>query len=282
MALLQKAYLGATPLFKEAAWFEDVAFQYGDQVLTAASLTASSTVNTKGAWTELIASTSSDVDYMIVRVFGVNQSGSAGGALLDIGTGASGSETAIAENIAIGSAGGNSPGATSVYFSIPVKIASGTRIAARMQSVISSKSASINILCFNFGQGLLLPSSIDVLGTSTATSRGTQLSANNVWTEIVASTSTDYTGFSLVPSASNNFMAALSGTYELGVGASGSEVSIGSFAFQAQTIEAVSNDNFRNQLFIYGKVVPAGSRLAVRQTENVTYMDACVIAVPKP
>lgn len=282
MALLQKAYLGATPLFRNTAWFQDDSPTRGS-ASSAVTVTASASAHTKGSWSPIIASTSTDVDYMIVSVRGVGVGGSASGTLLDIGKGAAGSETSIAENVAVGSNGGAST-TNNVSFGIAANIPSGTRIAARIQSVVTGgKTAVVEIYTFNFGGASLVPSTVDVLGTDTATSRGTAIAANNTWTPITASTSQAYIGLAFVPSASNSVMATLAGVFEVGVGSSGNEQTVGFFDYDSTTSEFILNRAPNDSAFwIFGRDIPAGSRLAIRQDQNTTTLDGCIIGIPKP
>jgi hypothetical protein len=202
--------------------------------------------------------------------------------LLDIGIGASGSETAIASNIAIG-------GANNYNIALPVNIPSGTRIAARIQGVRSSQTLSINANTFTANisgsAASLFPSSVDVLGTDSSTSTGTAMSgASGTWVEIIASTGDDYMGFAVIPSVSDTDTANLTDArFTLGVGASGSEVAIGEMSFAVNTSETVSARSIANALPFYGREVAAGSRLAIRHniSANPSKYDACIIAVPK-
>jgi hypothetical protein len=289
MALLQKAYLGATPLFRNTAWFQDDAPQVV-AISSVVSLTAGSPAHTNGSWSELVSSTSADVDYLIVQVRAVASGGSNTATLLSIGTGVASSETPIAENIAIGSATNST--SENVTFGVAVSISSGTRIAAQIRAARgSSQTASVQVTAYNFGGAALLPSAVDVLGTSTANSRGTNLAASNAWTEIVGSTAQDYIGLAFVPSAGNAAINNQNGSYELGVGASGSEEVVGFFRFTSTTSETIANrgsnqnthiGNGSQSFWIFGKDVPAGSRIAMRQSTADSTFDGCIIAIPKP
>jgi hypothetical protein len=285
MALLQKAYLGAVPLFAEKPWF------YGNQpklvdsaIVTAANVTASSTIHTKGAWSELIASTSANASLIVVTVGGINANTFNTATLLDIGNGAAGSETAIASDIAVGGAFSTANNLDYAMINgaaifLPVNTPSGTRIAARVQALNASDTAVVNIYVYDLGDGALLPSTVDVLGSDTATSQGTAISANNAWTEIIASTSQDYIGFSIVPSVATTTAANLNSVFEIGVGASGNEITFGAMPIAQKATEAMYLVS--GTFFLFGREVPSGSRIAVRQSANTTAFDACVIAIPK-
>lgn len=283
MALLQKAYLGATPLFRQINWYED-----GSPLLVDASastiLTANTTAHTKGAWSQVIASTSADVSFLWVRASAFDADATNVASLIDLGTGASGSEVAFASNIAVG--GASSVGSAtlqSIIFGIPVKIASGTRIAARMQSVVTGgRTGRVEIFAFNPGDYAASPTTVDVIGTDTATSQGTSFSgASGTWTQAIASTSQAYRAIGVVLSAHDATISNLSNAeFQVGVGASGSEVAFGTLRYNF-------NGNERLGIaapftFLFGRNIPAGSRLAVKHpfTSNPERHGFTLIGIP--
>jgi hypothetical protein len=283
MPLLQKAYLGSTALFADKPFFYDI---NGVSVTglnnNTVTLTASATAHTKGSWTQLIASTSgaSNIFSSVWQGSAVASTDTA--TLMDIGIGASGSETVIASNIAVGGYG-------SATIVLPVNIPSGTRIAARIQGVRGSQTIQTfgNIYALNISGSAasLFPSSVDVLGTDSATSTGTAMSgASGTWVQIVASTSDDYTGFQIIPSISDTDTPSINDLrLTLGVGASGSEVAIGEISCTANTSEQISVRGASSPFAVFGREVAAGSRLAIRHNiaANPSKYDACIIAVPK-
>lgn len=274
MALLQKGYLGSTPLWRNKDWFEDGAAQIKD-VSANVSVAANSSAHTKGAWTQLVASTSADSSFVYFVVSGVSASATDTATLLDIGKGASGSETAIASNIAIG-------GASSLFISFPCKIPSGTRIAARIQSVVTGgKTASVQVATVDAGDYATAPSTVDVIGTSTATSRGTAFSgASGSWNEASSSTSQAYRAVALILSCHDATVAGSTSNYEIGVGAASSEVSFGGSRYQFTTAEACFSSIPNTHLF--GRNIPSGSRLAVKHAiaADPGKYGFCVIGVP--
>lgn len=279
MPLLQKGYLGATPLFRNIPFFAGPQVTGSTLNTAAVTVTASATPNTKGAWSQVIASTSSQVTLLSFVVTNVNTSLTDTATLMDIGVGAAGSEVVVVPNIAVG---GQSVG----IFTIPVNIASGARIALRAQSVVASKTITIptrEFLAFDAGDATLTPTTLDTLGTDTATSTGTAMSgASGTWVEITASTSQAYSAFAIVPSTSDTDTATINELlYEIGVGAAGSEISFGRIIFSAANTESVSMR--RTWPFLFGREVPAGSRLSIRHNiaTNPGKYDACIIAVPK-
>lgn len=271
MALLQKGYLGSTPLFKETDWFEDGARRIVD--INSATITADTTAHTKGAWTQIIASTTANTSLLSIKVGGIAAAGTDTATLIDIGTGAGGSETAIVSNIAVGSAtGGAADGG--INFELPYKIASGTRIAARIQSIVTGgKTAFVEIAAVNAGDYDSAPTAVDTIGTSTATSLGTAMSgASGTWVQVTSSTSNAYRAVVMVPSVSSATIGGNANfTYTLGIGASGSEVEVGSLRFRTGTSETCYNLH-PTGASLFGRAYASGSRLAVRH--NITSVPA--------
>jgi len=260
MALLQKGYLGATPLFRNTSFF-DGANGVPINVSSIVTLTASSTAHTKGSWSQLIASTSANASYIIIDAGDVNTSGANTATLLDIGTGASGSETTLIGNVAIGSATRTAPRAP-FAFGVPIQIPSGVRLSARIQSVVTSKTATIRIFTFDLGDYAAAPTSVDVIGTDTATSAGTAMSgASGTWTQVIASTTRSYRAVVAVPSASDTVVAGITIQFTVGRGAAGSETEIGRVFGQFSDIETAG-------MGVLPTLIPAsvasGTRLAVR------------------
>ena len=279
MALLQKGYLGATPLFRNIPWFAGPQITGSTYNTASITVTSSATPHTKGAWSQIIASTGSLTTLLSFVITNVGTSLTDTATLIDIGVGAAGSETVIVPNIAVGS---QSVG----IFTIPVNIASGQRISVRSQSVVASKTLSIptrEFTAYNAGDDTLTPTTLDTLGTSTATSTGTAMSGSSgTWVEIIASTAQNYSAFAIVPSASDTDIASNSDAiYEIGVGAAGSEFSFGRILFTTANTETISMR--RNGPYLFGREVPAGSRLSIRHniTATPSKYDACIIAVPK-
>lgn len=262
MALLQKAYLGATPLFRNTSFFEGTSGKPID-ASSIVTVTANSTAHTKGSWTQLIASTTADASYIVIDAGDVSSSGVNTATLLDIGTGASGSESALIENIAIGGAARLAFRAA-FAFGVPIKIASGTRIAARIQSLVTGgKTATIRVFTFNLGDYAAAPTSVDVIGTSTGTSAGTAMSgASGTWTQVIASTSRAYRAVVLVPSSSDTAAANITIQLTLGTGASGSEVEFGRMFAQFSDVETAGFGAAFSPLMAGN--IPSGTRLAVR------------------
>jgi hypothetical protein len=256
MALLQKAYLGATPLFRNVDWFEDGAYQIVTAAASTTTITANTSAHTKGSWSELIES-SGQGSVLVLRFTNISSTGANTATLVDIATGASGSETAILSNLAVG--------ATTWEIHLPFKIASGTRFAARIQSVVTGgKTAAVQATVVDAGDYATAPTSLDVINAGdTATSQGTSFSgASGTWSQATATTSQAYRAVGIILSAHDATLSNILGTYELGIGASGSEVVFGSLRNNYNANEqSVQTTPF---IATFGRAIPAGSRLAVK------------------
>jgi hypothetical protein len=243
-------------------WFEDASPSIISSG-TGVTVTANASANTKGNWTQLVASSSGNTSLIVVSAAGVAATATNTATLVDIGTGSSGSETVIIGDVAVGASGSTGQGVNNV-FGVPFKIASGTRISARIQSVVAGgKTASMSVFLMDLGNYNTAPTSVDVIGADTANSKGISFSgASGSWTEGIASTSRDYRAVCCVLSSHNSDVAGITITWDVGIGASGSEVAFGSGRAGISANEIISNQTPYNYLF--GRKIPAGSRLAVR------------------
>ena len=263
MALLQKGYLGATPLFRNVDWFEDGAFNIVN-VGSAVTMTANASANVKGSWSSLVASTSADASMLVFYVDNIAVSATNTAVLIDIGTGASGAETAIASNIGVGGALATA-GTLGVVFGFPFKVPSGTRISARIQAVIGGDTARVVATVIDAGDYATAPTSVDstLAGGDTSNSQGTSFSgASGAWTVVAASTTQAYRAVVLTISSHTDTSAGIVGQFEIGVGSSGNEVSFGTTLFNIDTAERAWTRPPYSYLF--GRSIPAGSRLAIR------------------
>jgi hypothetical protein len=240
---------------------------------TGASPTASSTINTKGAWLQVVASTSDIIDFLWIGVSAFASS-VATGSLLDIGVGAAGSEVAIVSNIAVGSTSvrGLTNNEESVLLLPVPNIAAGSRIAVRVQSVVVSKTVAVYMTGYRINRPV---TALDLYGTSTSTSRGTNLGTS--YTEITASTSQEYQYLVCIVSGSTASILNVSTTVTIGYGAAGSEVSLGSFPIRTNTSEVVTSTG-GTALATLMPGVPSGSRLAAKLGLS-THCDLTIIGI---
>ena len=235
-------------------------------------MTADTTAHTFGAWTELTASTPYDSSAMLLGLQTFFTINTATGTILDIGIGASGSEQSVCQ-LAVGSAN------VSTY-AVPVFLPAGSRVSARIQSVVTGGKTGIVAINYLPSVGDFLPATyVDVYGVDLSTSRGVNLAASNAWTQITASTSRAYRMLTMIWSASNtNTGGNLTGTVsQLGVGLSGSETVLGTGKFGSSTSTVIANQSYP---LLIVENVPAGSRLVARQNSARTMVDVTVIGVP--
>jgi hypothetical protein len=282
MALLQKAYLGATPLFRNEDWFEDGAFNIVNSS-AAVTLTANSSAHTKGNYAQLVASTSADASFLLLVLDSFNTTATNTASLIDVAVGASGSETNIATNIAVGGAAQVPGSSGGVIIAFPIKISSGTRLSARIQSVVTGgKTGRVFAFVIDAGDYATAPTTVDVIGTDAATSKGTEFSGSSgTWVEAVASTAQAYRAVGLVCSLHDSDSANnTSLVFDVGVGASGSEVAIGNTRYAINNNE--QSANLAPFSCLFGRNIPSGSRLAVKHpfTANPSKYGFTLIGIP--
>jgi hypothetical protein len=280
MALLQKGYLGATPLFRNVDWFEASYTPVNSSAEV--SLTANTSAHTKGSYSELIASTSANAGLLVLMAQDIAAAATNTATLIDVATGASGSETAIISNLAVGGAL-TTTGPTGVAVAVPLKIPSGTRLSARIQSVVTGgKTATAQVFLFDVGGDYATaPTSVDVITGDTATSQGISFSgASGTWVQAIASTSRAYRAVAIMPSTHNSNIATIGPQLELGVGASGSEQVFGLTVASYNNNEAVQSSP--PYLSLFGRNIPSGSRLAVKHSiaANPDRYGFCLIGIP--
>lgn len=241
----------------------------------------SGAANTPGPYVQAIASTSEESGLLVIANVGANI-GADNGFMLDVATGAAGSETNILSNLAIGM-----PNEFSfpLLFYIPVRIPAASRLSYRCRAGIASRSAFPTFSLFRFPSQHLIPTSVDVLGSSASTSHGTALSgASGTYTQIVDSTTKSYQAITIIPSSATN--VGINGSFRLtlAVGPAGSESDIatldasqgGSGAF----IRPLSGHPM--QPIPHGLHVPVGSRLSIKHNiaANPQYVEVCLVGVP--
>lgn len=259
------------PVVTPEPWYQGLATVPTSQ--GSATVTADATPHTKGAWTEVIASNAAETSALLFTLTGVSQNSINTATLIDVGIGASGSETAIVENIAVS-------GAADVVFVLPYQVASGARIAVRSQAIIGGDTVDVEIdtLALGNAAGVGTPA-FDVLGTSTATSAGTRLSST-VYTEIVASTSQDYKAVVLVDSNTNTVGGA-NYDIELATGLPTAEITIARKPTATTTGEAAVTDTYFGSITAVS--ITAGTRLsaiAANATNATRIGDVTVIGIP--
>lgn len=259
------APIGAQSVFHDAA---AVTSAPGTSVLYGGS-------NAKGSWVQVIASTAGDVIELAVTVIGASSSTANSSMLLDIGIGAAGSETVLVADIPVGHTTSQGTGIAG-FVRIPAYIPAGTRVAVRMQANRTSSTVNVPML-FNYAisaPGTTFTSTrFDTYGANTSASIGATVApdatanVNGAWVELTASTARDHRGFLLL---SQGWGQTATGTLtfnahgyvlELGAGAAGSEVVLGSVHVRTSTGRTRQGPWPDWPIW---RPIPAGTRLAAR------------------
>lgn len=219
-------------------------------------------VNTKGSWTQIIASAPFDACgfYLSTR-----PGGGTSQLLMDIGIGASGSEVIIAPDLFFSSEHTGGDLWDSIVY-IPLRIKSGTRVAIRAQCNIATRSPSANIMLVADAGGVF-PS----FGTMTAYNIDSSISsvvrfwsAGN-WQEMTSSSVAASALLALMahPNTNNAWECTLS----IAVGASGSETAL----LEGVPILSRGNEAYTHRVNprnipLTPCCIPAGTRIAAKAT----------------
>lgn len=230
-----------------------------------------SSVNTKGSYVEMIASTPFDATGITVFIGGANTSTDRAG-LYDIAVGAAASEVDIIQNISSSESNENwrfyHPGA---YF--PISIPAGSRISCRGQRGAGATTEILRVL-LNTG-GAWADDTFSVchtMGSNTAASRGTAISATGgagygSYAQLTASSEFDCEALLIsLDGGGTGAASASSGTLDIAVGAAASEVVLTSHQWQVHS----TGEHLGPQHLYLPFHVPAGSRIAARMTCSVT------------
>lgn len=107
---------------------------------SAAVMTSGGTINTKGAWAQIIASTAEEYSSFWVSGSPPSEFYDGGAGLVDIGIGGAGSEVVLVGNIWM-------PSVTGLGLNVPLNIPSGSRLACRWQTDdAASRSYSVALI----------------------------------------------------------------------------------------------------------------------------------------
>lgn len=228
------------------------------------NITPSTTANTKGSYTQLIASTTNPTNIVCLNLRANPAQINSKNWLVDIATGAAASEVVIIPNLDVGVYG--QYGVINLQSCVPLRIPAGTRISARSQSNGSGgtvEAAQVKLQLFPGGFG---SQGIDAIGAVTASSFGTTISCGNgsksAYTQLTASTSKAYKGFFLAVDSQGTQTAAFGPIYvDIATGGSGSEANI----FTNYQFDYSNGNLYGNTLSpYYTIVIPTSSRVSFR------------------
>jgi len=199
-----------------------------DGASSGVTITANATLNTKGSYTELLASTPYQANAIILNFRGVHTPASTTAFLMDIAVGAGGSEVVIGENLIASSHTSN--GSPASVITIVHPIPQGTRISARCQA----NPGSSQMIVQGFLNSSASQGSMDVTttyGASTPFSGGTDVDPGAVantkgaWAELGTSGPAGVRQLSIGvgPRLQDRAAEVTNWQIDIGIGAAGSE-----------------------------------------------------------
>ena len=278
----QKIYAGSTLIYESP--ITELPQQVDNTALV--TVTGSTTAHTKGAWSELIASTTAQVDYIYFQGHTNSTNTVDTSMLFDIGTGAAGSETVRVADIAYGhqvNVGTTGKYQTTMLF--PMRVASGTRIAVRLQSGTvasgpTARTASIRIGTMSGAARSSMPTTLDTMGANTGSTRGTTVGSNNTYVQVTSSTSQAYQALVLAVCGTGGTFTAGTSTFTVARGAAGSETDLFSVEAENNSLEWLRLGQTTQPFHTYTGHVPSGSRLSVKRSATLTTSDVILYGVP--
>ncbi len=114
---------------------------YGISTSQGTAIDCGGSINTKGGWTQITAATTRHIRYLMAMISNNNNTAlTDAGYLMDIGIGASSSETAIFPNLLFQGTSSFDTMNPSVFGPFPCDIPAGSRLAVRGQSSINNAS----------------------------------------------------------------------------------------------------------------------------------------------
>lgn len=249
--------------------FARIGWPRGNEVVTGTQMVASATPHTKGPWVSLDASVSRDIcGFYIIPTASIGAGAAVDSSLLlDLGVGGVGDAV---DQIKVNNIPWGGANTTSTFF-IPLHVRAGERLAGRVQSAIVSQTFDARLtLCFaDRMPGWGGYSEANTYTANTATSGPTTGDlADNAWDEAVASTTNPIRALTFHGCQPPGDISIQASTIvvDIGYGAGGSEVALGSFVYLASASEVVIPVP-AGVLFIEHEIA-AGSRLAIRKNST--------------
>ena len=272
MSLLSK-----NPSFNYVTTNSSVGADAGTQ---AGTTVTSGSAHTYGSWTQIHAGLTYQSSICIVRINAVETSANVISATtlnayIDIGIGPDSSNvTVILEKL-----GGSQAQGLGIIYYIPVMFPPDTIIWARHQNTQASAKAGVEVTFYGGVKNVAsFPSfsKMVALGAATSTTEGTTFTgmgssgSEGSWVEIVSSTSENYGGgmISSLFASDTSLQTGLHITFDMGLGGSGSEISIGENAMHLFTWSSAEQRSGISLPVYYN--IPSGSRITLRGSRSVT------------
>lgn len=239
-----------------------------DAINDDATITGAAAADTKGAWTELVASSANTYVGLLIGIRWVSASNVP--YLLDIGIGGAGAEVVLVPDI------GFDQGINTInvveYLFVPVNIASGTRIAARCQST-DGGSDVLYLSVYGVKGTFQGYDTVEMNGADAGTTKLTSVDPGDTadtkgdWVELAASISGDYAYIGLISTSQDFVRTTCTWRVDIGVGADGEEVIIA--ADLAFAVHGNSDQPYPKLLGMIPLDIATGSRIAVRAECNI-------------
>jgi hypothetical protein len=230
---------------------------------------ASASAHVKGSYLQAFASTAAASDEIYVSQIGANGNGRR--FLMDVATGAAGSEAVKIANM-VHHAGGVQPAMQSTRAHLPISIPASTRIAVRIQSSTGSSTidARVHTSTGTFGDYQAVQS----YGPVTSTTRGLSVDTGAVastkgsYVELVSSTGVALTWIQAMASTkSTNTNTSFLYNWDVATGAAASEVVL----LQDLNFRAIVNGGTHPSQWCFPLLsVAASTRLAARGASGTT------------
>lgn len=244
---------------------------------TSGTIITSGAANTKGSWTQLIASTAADFSGFYVFISTLPGSGSSP-MCLDLAIAAAGNEAngVVFQNLVISAA------VDAYGFLIPFPTPAGSRIAVRYASTTASDTIAVQVTGFDCGYGRLCGSGVvDTYGYSgtgvpigIAIDPGATANTKGAYTQLTASTTHDLAGFFLGfdmqnhPGGSTSVGSTIA--VDIAIGASGAEKIILPNVLRTHQLFSGGGDVALPLTPIFPITIPAGTRIAARAQCQIT------------
>lgn len=232
-------------------------------------VTSNAAANTKGSYTEVVASAPFTANGMFIEFVAVSLSAQ---ALFDVAIGGSGSEVVVIPDLIASGLGGSSVrGAFTVFF--PLAVSSGSRIAIRSQDSTGGGQSRVAVTLVAAGD---TPgcSTFVAYGADTATSLGALIDpggsadTKGAYTQLTASTSAVGQYAVLVTNGSGNAAPSVAlWAMDLATGGAGSETVLVPDLRGAATTDP---GKWGSPAFSFPTYIASGTRVALRASCNIT------------
>lgn len=240
----------------------------------APSVTASGSANTKGSYTQLVASASVTSNSAIISaLFGTNAIDGLA-QLFDVATGAGGAETVVIPNIAtdMASTGLGTAWAANFAAVLPWRVTSGTRIACRTQANSGSRVIQPDVTLIAAGSFTGISSFVNY-GADTSDSGQTQVDPGGTantkgsYSQLTASSSAVTQSLLLMVTWGGKTTGVAGGgmwAIDIATGAGGAEAVLMADLRAAQMDNIGNCDGFNSRMQDFLTYIPASTRIAAR------------------